>query len=129
MKITIGKEYIMKWPFNFVEYDLRDPFSPSDIDSFSCWRSGCIVHDEQYGEGHGERFYTAHGEGQIIYKVLSIAKMPKRFQDRIIFKRWVVTPDNEKYNNGEVRMLTKLSFIKDIKSRSPFRADYEVEEF
>lgn len=129
MKLKINNEYKMVFPF----YKINLRGSPGNAlfakreDSY-IWYAGCDVHTEQYDEGHGERFFTAHGEGKVIYKILSLAKMPGRFQNRVIFKRWLIDPDFKKYNNGEVRMLTEKSFIRDVESVTPFRADYEVEE-
>lgn len=124
LNLMIGREYEMSFPFQNNESILGDRYDPKFIES---WFPGCLVHTEQYDQGHGERFFTAHGEGRVIYKILSIAKMPDRYQDRIVFKRWLIDPDGNKYSNGEVRMLTKKAFYKDIQSKTPFKADYELE--
>ncbi len=128
-KLIIGQEFEMVFPFQKVKIELMEGHFGSPWTKVSYfWNAGCSVHFEQYDEGHGERFFTANGEGKVIYKVLSLAEMPGRYQDRVIFKRWLIDPDGKKYNNGEVRMLTKKSFYSDIASRTPFRAEYELED-
>jgi hypothetical protein len=120
-ELNIGNEYEMDFPFTKQVVDL----GPSFKESF--WYAGCDVHFEQYDESHGERFFSANAEGKVIYKILSVAEMPGRFQNRVIFKRWLMDPDGKRYNNGEVRMLTTMSFLRDIELRTPFKADYEVD--
>jgi len=126
--LSVGREHEMAFPFYKTKLEGSSGHFGSPITKASYfWYGGCNVHFEQYDEGHGEIFFTAHGEGKVIYKVLSVAKMPGRYQDRVIFKRWLIDPDGNKYNNGEVRMLTKKSFCRDVASRTPFRVDYELE--
>ncbi len=122
-ELTIGNEYEMDFPFTkqVIQHGLTSK------ESISIWYAGCDVHFEQYDESHGERFFSANAEGKVIYKILSCAEMPGRFQNRVIFKRWLIDPDGKKYNNGEVRMLTTMSFLRDVESRTPFKADYEVD--
>ena len=116
MELTIDTEYKMKFPFSKHE-GLRDDWF---------WYPGCILHEE-VDEYYTSRTFTADAEGEVIYKILSLAEMPDKYKDRVIFKRWLVDPDGKKYNNGEVRMLTKDLFIRDINSYTPFKADYEIE--
>jgi hypothetical protein len=113
MKLSIGKEYKMKFPFHKHEANPH-------------WWPGCHLYEERE-EYYTNRFFTANGEGEVIYKILSFSEMPERYKDRVIFKRWTVDPDGKKYSNGEVRMLTNDLFIKDVESVTPFRQDYEVE--
>ena len=113
MKLTINKEYKMTFPFHKHEITKQ-------------WYPGCVVHEERE-ECYTNRFFTAHSEGEVIYKILALVEMPDRYKDRVIFKRWLVDPDGKKYNNGEVRMLTKDLFIRDTNLYTPFKADYEVE--
>lgn len=123
--LSIGREHEMAFPFQIMESFVGNPMQP---DIYENWYAGCKVTEEDDGSefGHDVHF-TAHGDGKVIYKILSLVKMPGRYQDRVIFKRWLIDPDGNKYNNGEVRMLTKKSFCRDVTSRTPFRADYELE--
>ena len=128
-ELKVGNEYSMVFPFTKDVY----PASSGNAlfaarDGFHTWGAGCELHEECDGSGYGmTRDFTANGEGQVIYSILAITELIGRFEDRVIFKRWLINPDGKKYNNGEVRMLTRKAFEKDIHSRSPFRADYEVE--
>lgn len=124
LNLNIGMEYEMSFPFKNHEIISGDRCDPKLTAS---WLPGCLVDTVQHYEGHGERFFIAHGEGKVVYKILSIAEMPDRYQDRVVFKRWLVDPDGKKHSNGEVRMLTKKAFYKDIQSKTPFKADYELE--
>jgi len=111
-----------------IEHTMVFPFVSNTFAGVKYWRPGCNVTKEADGSGYGmEVYFDADSEGKVIYRVLSIASMPKPFQDRIIFKRWLINPDGKRHNNGEVRMLTKKSFLKDINSRTPFKVDYELE--
>lgn len=128
-KLKVGDEYSMAFPFT---KDVYSTTSGSALfaarDAFFTWSAGCELYEEIGDNGYvGQRDFTANGEGRVVYSILAITELTGRFQDRIIFKRWLVDPDGVRYNNGEVRMLTIKAFEKDINSHSPFRADYEVE--
>lgn len=127
-QLTIGNEYEMVFPFYKIKFNASiGYFGSPDTEACSFWYAGCNLEIESCENSPDDRFFTANAEGKVIYKILSIAEMPGRFKDRVIFKRWLIDPDGKKYNNGEVRMLTTMSFLRDIESRTPFKADYEVE--
>lgn len=129
-ELRVGDTFKMKFPFRKEKIENQiTPLSNNPIEGFSFWFAGCHLDEEFDGSGYGySRCFTANGEGLVIYEVLSIANMPGRYQDRVIFKRWLMDPDGERYNTGEVRTLTVNSFEKDINSTSPFKAEYEVNE-
>lgn len=111
------------------KYEMAFPFHRQGIlERFRYWVGGCEVNVEQYSEGESERFFTAHGEGKVIYEILSIAEMPGRYMDRVIFKRSTIDPEGYTANPGEIKMLSVRKFIKDITSRTPFPVEYELEE-
>jgi len=116
--LKVGNIFTMAYPFHKYE---------SLIPNKASWSRGCIVETEEYGDGYGERFFTAHGEGKIVCEVLSIAKMPNKFMDRVLFKRTTIDPDGNKCGKSEVRTLTTGLFMRDINSRTPFKVDYEIE--
>lgn len=128
-ELKVGSEHSMVFPFTKTVHPAMSGNSLfSAQDAFHIWSAGCELHEECDGSDYGiTRDFTANGEGQVIYSILAITEMVGRYQDRVIFKRWLINPDGKKYNNGEVRMLTRKAFEKDINSTSPFRADYEVE--
>lgn len=127
-KLKVGDKFEMTWPFSATVHKASSGNALfAKRDGFTMWSSGCDATFEQYDEGRGEMFLTAHGEGKVIYKILSVVEMPSRYQDRIIFKRLLINPVGKKYNNGEVRTVTVNSFKKDINSITPFKGDYELE--
>ena len=127
-ELKVGSEYEMLFPFKKHDYPaLARNTLFAATEAFYTWEGGCYLHEECDGVEYGQmRSFTGDAEGKVIYKILSIAEMPDRYVDRIIFKRWLIDPDGNKCNNSEVKMITRNSFIKDINSRSPFKADYEI---
>ena len=109
------------------KYEMVFPFRAEHFMGTLYWIGGCEVHDETDGHSVSERFFTAHGEGKVIYEILSIAEMPGRYMDRVIFKRSTIDPKGDTANPGEIKMLTVRKFIKDVTSRTPFPVDYELE--
>ena len=123
--LKAGDKYEMAWPFHFEQLTTNSNFGWGSDDY---WVGGCKVDVEQHSEWESERFFTAHGEGKVIYEILSIAEMPGRYMDRVIFKRSTIDPEGDTANPGEIKMLTVRKFIKDITSRTPFPVNYELEE-
>ena len=128
-ELKVGNEYSMAFPFTRNDYSATTGnFLFPAQDAFHIWSAGCDLYEEVGENGYGGiRDFTANGEGQVIYSVLAVTELIGRYQDRVIFKRWLIDPDGKKYNNGEVRILTRKAFNKDINSHSPFRADYELD--
>tara|TARA_R110002012_G_C11305640_1_gene573921 strand:- start:50 stop:454 length:405 start_codon:yes stop_codon:yes gene_type:complete len=130
MELKVGNEYEMVFPFMKVTHEARvgNRLFPA-TGGFIQWNPGCWLFEECDGSGYGvTRDFYGNAEGKVIYKVLSIAKMPSKYMDRIIFKRWLIDPEGKKYNNGAVLTFTEGRFKRDIESRSPFCADYEIDE-
>lgn len=125
-EICVGAKFKKIWPFN------RYSFSAYGInghETFEGWAIGCEIHDEQYDEGCGERFYTAHGEGFIEYEVLAVAEMPRKFKDRVIYKIDFINPDGDVKRTHKTHTATIDKFDQWINaSGSPYHAHYEVEE-
>jgi len=120
-----GDKYEMAWPFHFEQISSNSIFGLG-VDDY--WVGGCKVTVESHNEWESERFFTAHGEGKVIYEILSIAEMPTRYMDRVIFKRSTINPDGNVSNPGEVKTLTVRKFLKDVNSRTPFPVEYELFE-
>ncbi|MCJ8293530.1 MAG: hypothetical protein MJK15_03910 [Colwellia sp.] len=129
-ELKVGNEYKMKFPFKKIIHKAqRAIFNFPATDEFIMWNAGCWLFEEEDGSEYGRsRDFYGNAEGEVIYKILSIAKMSGRHMDRVIFKRWLVDPDGKKCNNGSVTMKTINLFKRDIESESPFNADYEIDE-
>ena len=130
MELKVGDEYRMKFPFKKI---VHGPFSANGFlpSSDGCiqWEPGCWLFEECDGSGYGmTRYFYGNAEGEVVYQILSIAEMPGKYMDRIIFKRWCIDPEGKKYNNGSLNTFTRNRFIRDIESRSPFNAEYEIDE-
>ena len=129
-ELKVGDEYKMKFPFKKIVHEAttRNGIFPAR-DQFTQWEPGCWLFEEEDGSRWARsRDFYGNAEGLVIYEILSIAKMPGRFIDRIIYKRWCIDPEGEKHNNGSVLTVTVNKFKKDIESESPFSADYEIDE-
>lgn len=119
-QIKVGNKFEMAFPFH------RQCIE--GVSKYYYWVGGCEVDIEHHGEWETERFFTAHGEGKVTYEVLSIANMPGRYMDRVIFKRSTIDPEGEVANSGEIKVLTVRKFIKHVTSHTPFPVEYELEE-
>lgn len=129
-KLKVGDEYTMKFPFKKIIHESRggNGLFPA-TSGFIQWEPGCWLFEECDGSGYGiTRDFYGNAEGKVIYKILSIAKMPGKYMDRIIYKRWCIDPEGNKYNNGSLSTVTVNRFKRDIESDSPFNADYEIDE-
>ena len=62
--------------------------------------------------------YTANYLGKIVFEVLSIAKMPGKYMDRVVVKRYYLLPNGEKFSKGEIKMLTTGKFKSYIDTKS-----------
>ena len=129
-ELKAGKEYKMKFPFKKIIHKATSGNSFfAACSEFIQWEPGCWLFEEDDGSGYGRtREFYGNAEGEVIYTILSIAKMPGKFMDRVIFKRWLIDPEGNKYNNGTLLMLTEGRFKRDIESDSPFAAEYEIDE-
>ena len=129
-ELKVGDEYRMKFPFKKITHEARvgTRLFPA-TDEVIQWEPGCWLFEECDGSGYGlTRDFYGNAEGEVIYKILSVAEMPGKYMDRIIYKRWCIDPEGKKYNNGTLSTVTVNRFIRDIESDSPFNADYEIDE-
>ena len=129
-ELKVGNEYKMKFPFKKI---IHKATSGNRLFAASAeviqWEPGCWLFEEDDGSGYGRtREFYGNAEGEVIYKILSIAEMPSKFMDRVIFRRWCIDPTGRKYNTGSIITFTVNRFIRDIESDSPFCADYEIDE-
>ncbi len=123
--IKVGDKNVMAWPFYIYESFTGSQYEP-EINEH--WCSGCAVWYEQYCDSSGERFFACNAEGNINYEVMAVCNLAGRYQDRIIVKVGKVDPDGGMYGRYEIKTLTKKMYLKHINSKTPFRADYDVDE-
>ena len=129
-ELKVGDEYKMKFPFKKIVHKATSGNGLfAGRDEVVQWEPGCWLFEECDGSGYGQsRDFYGNAEGEVIYKILSIAEMPGKYMDRVIFKRWCIDPTGKKYNNGTLITAAVNRFIRDIESYSPFCADYEIDE-
>ena len=130
MELTVGKKYRMIFPFKKIVHKATSGNGLfAGRDEVIQWEPGCWLFEECDGSDYGmTRDFYGNAEGEVVYQILSIAKMPGKYMDRIIFKRWCIDPTGKKYNNGSLNTFTRNRFIRDIESRSPFNAEYDIDE-
>ena len=123
--LKAGDKFEMTVPFH--RFSINGGTLNGNRIDLTIWQGGCEVHTEKYSDWESERFFTAHGEGKVIYEVLSIAKMPGRYLDRVVYKRSTIDPDGYTANPGEVKILTIRKFLGHVNSGNPFPVEYELE--
>ncbi len=132
-ELKVGDKFEMKWPFykDVSLYTcLGTPFSgrqEKEVRESVCWVGGCYRMDESPNEYSHEFSYHATAYGKLVYEVLSIAEMPNRYQNRVIFKRTRIDPDGKLLIGSEVKVFTVGAFERDINSACPFKADFEID--
>jgi hypothetical protein len=96
------------------------------------WRGGCDRHTEDgpavyEGQCIQEEFHTCDAEGFIEYEVLAIAEMPRKYQDRIIYRVTMIEPEGGERKSSKAHMVTRTKFEEWINSgHSSYPYDYEV---
>jgi len=121
MDISVGQIIEKPYPFTFFE----DEFS-------SGWNPGCKKFEQEgpeVFEGHclTDISFSCDREGLIVLEVLSVARMPGRYMDRVIYSKRYVNPDGGEDYKKQVCVATIKKFESWIGSpRSPIPIDYEV---
>lgn len=77
----------IKYPFKIVNNSYTDCYGQIHPDEM--WVGGC---NKRYEDGPAvyegqciqEEFHECHGEGWIIFEVLAVTEMPRKYQDRVL---------------------------------------------
>ncbi len=84
---------------------------------------GCNFEHEDDGSDYGySTIITANGIGKIIFEVLDIVEMPRKYKNRVIYKFDRIDPDGKRTNSSKVYTATIDRFIE--MTKRPYRADY-----
>ena len=121
MEIKVGDKFEREYPFKLYSYDT---ITIQGSESIEEWVMGCNRHTEEYGEGYGETFFNAGGLGKIIFEVLAVVEMPRKYQDRVIYKFDRVDPDDDRKNGSKCYMVTMSRFLNMLER--PFTPEYEI---
>lgn len=89
---------------------------------------GCHKSMEDDGSGYGTSIYwTANNVGKIAFEVLSIAKMPGKYMDRVVAKKYYTDPVGKLYSSGDVVIMTTGKLERYIERNYVFPWDYDVD--
>ena len=96
------------------------------------WSGGCksqVVQGAEIMDGCFEEdtYYSCDAEGFIEYEVLVIAEMPRKYQDRIIYRVTMIEPEGDERKSSKAHMVTRTKFEEWINSaHSSYPHEYEV---
>ena len=121
--MKVGEIFECEYPFKKYSYK---PILPTD-DLHEGWSMGCNSYTEMYSESDGCIFYNANGIGKIIFEVLAIVEMPKRYMTRVIYKFDRVDPDGIRINSSKTHTVTQKHFESMIEN--PYQKDWSVIPF
>lgn len=72
--------------------------------------------------------YTANFEGKVVFEILSTAKMPGKYMDRLVVKKHYELPNGERFSAGTLEMMTTGRMETFINRNSVFPCEYEVDK-
>lgn len=122
----------MPYPFYKWENSYHCIFS-NGVVTEEGWAGGCNkqVEDgaEVYeGECIQEEFYNCDAEGEIEYEVLAYAELPRKYQNRVLYRVTMIDPDGNVRASSKCHTVTETKFRRWIESyHSPYPYDYDVE--
>lgn len=105
------RKTIIEYPFISIGNDL--------------WQWGCRLteeHDDSYS-GIGSSDFQCDGIGQRIIEELSRAKMPGRYQDRVIYSSYHIDPSG--FKTKKIVLMTTVKGFKKILKGFPIRTGEE----
>jgi len=121
--MEVGDKIKVEYPFRFVEISPH-PFGSSVNDAF--WLLGCHKHFEDDGSGYTQDCYlTANGIGFVEYEILAIVDMPRRMQQRIIYKFDKIDPEGGIVKSSKTYTESITVFNGRLKG---YKYEYELEE-
>lgn len=91
------------------------------------WQIGCKKTLEQYGEGYGETFYHADGEGFIDIEILAIVDMPRKIKQRVLYKFDQILPDGTIKKSSRIYTVT-IDKFKELITGQAYWYEYELTE-
>lgn len=122
--MKVGDKIKKVYPYKYMLFD--DLFCGEHITQ-EWWQIGCHKTVEQYGEGYGETFYNADGEGFIEIEILAIVDMPRKIKKRVLYKFDQITPDGEVKKSSKVYTVT-IDKFKEMITGNAYYYDYELND-
>lgn len=121
MKFKKGNTFEFDYPF-------YDQFMSEWQGKKETWLvPGCHKYEEREDMYYSVS-YTANYEGKVVFEIISIAKMPGKYMDRLIVKKHYLLPCGKKFSAGILEMMTTGRLETFVQRNSVFPCDYEVEE-
>lgn len=127
--MKVGDKFKKPYPFKSVTYSENTIYG---LSIESAWVGGCYS-DIQAGaeimDGYFEQVTdcSCDGEGFIEYEVLAVVEMPRKYQNRIIYRVTMINPDGEEKKSAKAHTVTESKFNRWIQStHSSYPHDYEV---
>jgi hypothetical protein len=120
------------WSNTYETTPLHDRFASREYETEKGWKGGCDKHYEDgpavwEGQCIQEEFHTCDAEGFIEYEVLAITEMPRKYQDRIIYRVTMIEPEGDERKSSKAHMVTRGKFEQWINSEpSSYPYEYEV---
>lgn len=97
------------------------------------WSGGCKSHIEDgvaVYDGHclQETFYSCDAEGEIEYEVLAVVDMPRKYQQRVIYRVTMIEPEGNERRSSKTHTVTMSKFLEWATAwHSSYPHEYEVE--
>lgn len=96
------------------------------------WSGGCKSQVEDGAEimdgcFEQDTLYSCDEEGFIEYEILAIVDMPRKYQDRIIYRVTMIEPEGDERKSSKAHMVTRTKFEEWVNSpHSSYPHEYEV---
>ena len=120
--MKVGDRIKKKYPYRLFVSEGQGVF-----DSYEIWQMGCHKTYEQCGQGYGETFYNADGEGFIDIEILAIVDMPRKIKQRVLYKFDQICPDGTIKKSSKVYTVT-IDKFKELITGQAYYYEYEIND-
>ena len=122
--MNIGDKFRKPYPFQFFCADLINNYGDHTTDEL--WMGGCKKNSDD-GQCHPNYHYTCDAEGEIEFEILALVEMPRKYQDRVIYRISLIDPDGKEKHSPKDYTVTRKKFHSWIdKEGSTYLYQYEV---
>lgn len=125
MDIKVGDKHEIDYPFHNKSYGAFQ--GKEELYSIPGCHRLTDEYENEWGTSTELAEWVANFEGKICYEVLSIAKMPGKYMDRVIVKYHYQLPNGDICVNAKIKTLTTGKLKSQIKLNKVFPCAYEVD--
>lgn len=124
----VGDKFKRIYPYTMVDSPTYDSYGHLDgIDNL--WIGGCIKEDEGHSSEGGNGIVNyCDAEGFIEFEILAYVKMPRKYQDRVIYTVTMTNPDGEVKRKNKAHTVTVSKFNSWIKNNDAYVYEYFIKE-